>query len=84
MAQAWQTPEVGEQVVAAMTGASRADRLAMFEGLGMPGSIAEAHADAVDEAMGACVLTFTAAPCRLRFRNLGPVSGPQFGDPPCS
>ena len=57
MAQAWQTPEVGEQVVAAMTGASRADRLAMFEGLGMPGSIAEAHADAVDEAMGACVLT---------------------------
>ncbi|MEO0492433.1 MAG: alpha/beta fold hydrolase [Actinomycetota bacterium] len=57
MAQAWQTPEVGEQVVAAMTGGERADRLAMYEGLGMSGSIAEAHADAADETMGACILT---------------------------
>ena len=71
MAQAWQTPEVGEQVVAAMTGASRADRLAMFEGLGMPGSIAEAHADAVDEAMGACVLTL--------YRSAVPPALPELG-----
>ena len=75
MAQAWQTPEVGEQVVAAMTGASRADRLAMFEGLGMPGSIAEAHADAVDEAMGACVLTLYRSAVRLRFGTWGPSPG---------
>lgn len=71
MAQAWQTPEVGEQVVAAMTGALRADRLAMFEGLGMPGSIAEAHADAVDETMGACVLTL--------YRSAVPPALPELG-----
>lgn len=56
MAIAWQTPEVGEQVIAGMFGAPRADRLALFESLGMTGEVAEAHADAADETMGACVL----------------------------
>ena len=57
MAVAWQTPGVGEQVVAGMYGAAPADRLALFESLGMSGEIAQAHADAADEAMGACVLS---------------------------
>ena len=71
MAQAGQPPEVGEQVVAKETEASRADRWARLEGLGMPGSIAEAHADAVDEAMGACVLTL--------YRSAVPPALPELG-----
>ena len=43
----------------------------MFEGLGMPGSIAEAHADAVDEAMGACVLAL--------YRSAMPPALPELG-----
>ncbi|NDH88171.1 MAG: hypothetical protein EBY61_05985 [Actinobacteria bacterium] len=43
----------------------------MFEGLGMPGSIAEAHADAVDEAMGVCVLTL--------YRSAVPPALPELG-----
>ncbi|MEM8705618.1 MAG: alpha/beta hydrolase [Actinomycetota bacterium] len=57
MARAWQTPDVGEQVVAAMVAAPVEERVAMYEGLGMPHPIAEAHAEAADETMGACILS---------------------------
>ena len=56
MAQAWQTPEVGEEVIAGLTGAPRDQRLAMYESFGMTGSIAAAHADAADAVMGECIL----------------------------
>jgi pimeloyl-ACP methyl ester carboxylesterase len=56
MAQAWQTPDIGEQVIAAMTSSSGDDRLALFVGLGLPDAIASALADGLDTDMGRCVL----------------------------
>jgi len=56
MAQAWQTPEVGEQVVAGFTGSSLDERIALFIGLGLPDDIAAPLAAALDEEMGRCIL----------------------------
>jgi pimeloyl-ACP methyl ester carboxylesterase len=55
-AQAWQTPDIGEQVVAMMTGVSHEDKLAMFAGFGLPSDIAEDLADAANDDMGRCIL----------------------------
>ena len=56
MAQAWQTPDVGEQVVAGFTGSSLDERIALFIGLGLPDDIAAPLAAALDEEMGRCIL----------------------------
>ena len=56
MAQAWQTPEIGEQVIAGMTAASAADKVALFVGLGLPGDLASELAAGLTAEMGRCVL----------------------------
>jgi pimeloyl-ACP methyl ester carboxylesterase len=56
MAQAWQTPDIGEQVIAAMVDVSHGDKVAMFSGLGLPSDIANELAGAVDDDMGRCIL----------------------------
>jgi pimeloyl-ACP methyl ester carboxylesterase len=56
MAQAWQTPGVGEEVIASMTGAAHDDKVALFVGLGLPAGIAAELADGLDDEMGRCVL----------------------------
>ena len=56
MAQAWQTPEIGEQVVAGFTGSSLDERTTLFAGLGLPGDIAAPLAAALDDEMGRCIL----------------------------
>jgi hypothetical protein len=56
MAQAWQTPDIGEQVVAGMASSSHDDKVALFEGLGLPTPIASALATGLDDEMGRCVL----------------------------
>ena len=56
LAQAWQTPEIGEQVVAGFTGSSLDERTALFAGLGLPGDIAAPLAAALDDEMGRCIL----------------------------
>ena len=56
MAQAWQTPEIGEQVVAGFTGSSLDDRTGLFVGLGLPDDIAAQLAAALDDEMGRCIL----------------------------
>jgi len=56
MAQAWQTPDIGEQVIAGMTGGTVDERSALFVGLGMPDDIAADLATALDEQMGRCIL----------------------------
>jgi pimeloyl-ACP methyl ester carboxylesterase len=56
MAQAWQTPEIGEQVIAGMTSASIDDRIALFTGLGLPAGLAAQLAAGVDDDMGRCIL----------------------------
>jgi len=56
MAQAWQTPDVGEQAIEAMIGTPLSDRVAAYEGLGMPTDVATAVAEATDATMGRCIL----------------------------
>jgi pimeloyl-ACP methyl ester carboxylesterase len=56
MAQAWQTPGMGEDVVAGLTSSSLADRTALFVGLGLPDDIASELAAALDDEMGRCIL----------------------------
>ncbi len=72
MALAWQTPDVGEQVVAGMTDSSSDDKLALFVGLGLPEKIATALAAGLDAEMGRCVL-------RL-YRTGAQPAGGQLGD----
>lgn len=56
MAQAWQTPDVGEQVIDAMTSSSPDEKVALFDGLGLPDAIARELAAGLDAEMGRCVL----------------------------
>ncbi len=56
MAQAWQTPDIGEQVIAGMTSASADDRVALFTGLGLPADLATELAGGLDAEMGRCIL----------------------------
>ncbi len=56
LAQLWRTPDVGEEAVAGMMGASLDDKVALFESLGMPSDIGRQVAAANDEAMGRCIL----------------------------
>ena len=56
MAQAWQTPDVGEQVIDGMTAADPADKVALYEGLGLASPMAEQLASALNADMGRCVL----------------------------
>ena len=56
MAQAWQTPDIGEQVIEGMTSAAHADKVALYEGLGLPSPMADELASALDADMGRCVL----------------------------
>lgn len=55
-AQMWQTPDVGEDVVAAMVGPAPADKMEGLIGLGMTEEIAASVAEAMNEDMGACIL----------------------------
>jgi len=56
MAQAWQTPDLGEQVIAGMTESAADDKVALFRGLGLPDEIAAELAAGLDADMGRCVL----------------------------
>jgi pimeloyl-ACP methyl ester carboxylesterase len=57
MAQAWQTPDVGEQVIEGLVSAPLADRTAMFASFGAPDDIAAQMAEAANADMGRCILT---------------------------
>ena len=52
MAQVWQTPGAGEEMIEAMVGGSVPDRQAMFAGLGAPADIAAAMAEGATPEMG--------------------------------
>lgn len=56
LAQAWQTPGVGEEHVAAMLGGTHEAKLERLAGLGITGAPAEGVAAGWNEAMQACVL----------------------------
>jgi len=55
-AQVWQTPEAGEENIAGMVSAPKADMAALYQGLGMSAQVAMAVAEGVDQHMGDCVL----------------------------
>lgn len=57
MAQLWRTPDVGEEVIAAMTAMPVQDRVAAYVDLGMTADIAADVAAAANAEMGACILT---------------------------
>ncbi len=73
MAQAWQTPGIGEQAVAAMTELPVRERTAMFAGLGIPEQVAAVLAAGVDAAMGRCVLKLYRASVQPAMSDLGRV-----------
>ncbi len=55
-AQQWQTPEVGEMVIEAMTAMPTTDRAAAYQGFGLPEQAATEMAEAATAEMGACIL----------------------------
>ena len=56
MAQLWQTPDVGEETVAAMVSAPTETKAENYQALGMPPDVAIELAAAADETMGRCIL----------------------------
>lgn len=56
MAQAWQTPEIGEQAMAGMVGSSVEDKTSLFAALGLPADMAAEVAPWLDDDMARCVL----------------------------
>jgi pimeloyl-ACP methyl ester carboxylesterase len=71
MAQAWQTPEVGEQLIGSMVETPLADRIALFEGFGAPPQIAAAMAAGLDQEMGRCILGLYRAAIQPASANVG-------------
>ena len=55
-AQAWQTPDVGEQVIDAMVSMTIDERTAAFAGLGLPDDILGKVAAGLNAEMGRCIL----------------------------
>ena len=70
-AQSWQTPEVGEEVIAALTGAPVGDRVAIFESFGITGPAAQQMAEAANAEMAACILTLYRSAVQPAMADLG-------------
>jgi pimeloyl-ACP methyl ester carboxylesterase len=70
-AQGWQTPDVGEAMVAEMLGAPLADRIAAYVEIGMPEAIAAKVAAAGNEEMGRCILGLYRDTVQPAMRELG-------------
>ena len=79
MAQVWQTPGAGEEAVAGMVSAPLADRIALFQSLGLTEEVAAAVAPAVNEDMASCILALyrsAAQPAMAEFgKRLGEAAG---------
>ncbi len=70
-AQVWQTPDAGEAAVAGMVGAPLEARTAQFESLGMSKDAARRVAQAVDAAMGRCILALYRSAAQPALAQLG-------------
>ncbi len=71
MAQVWQTPGAGEEMVAGMASMPVADRASMFETFGMTTDIARDVAEASDDAMGRCILALYRSAAQPALARLG-------------
>ena len=81
-AQAWQTPEVGEQAVAQMMAGSLEDRSAQFEERGIGSDVARRLAEAGNEEMGRCILALyrsAAQPAMSRWGEALPAAAARPG-----
>jgi len=70
-AQAWQTPEIGEQAIAGMFGMPKDQRVATFAALGIREDVAEAIAAGQDDAMGRCILALYRSAAQPAMAELG-------------
>jgi len=68
---AWQTPDLGEQVIDMMVAMGTDDRIATFEGFGLTPAIARAVADGLDAEMGQCILGLYRSALQPVLRELG-------------
>jgi len=71
MAQVWQTPGAGEEMVAGMAALPVADRANLYESLGMTTDIARDVAEASDDAMGRCILSLYRSAAQPVMAHLG-------------
>jgi pimeloyl-ACP methyl ester carboxylesterase len=71
LAQLWQTPEAGEQAVAAWVAESVAERAGRLEAFGIPPDVAARMAEAFDDAMGRCILALYRSAAQPRMAQLG-------------
>lgn len=70
-AQAWQTPEVGEALIASMIEPPVADRVAMLVDLGMTDDVAPDVAAAMNDDMARCVLALYRSAAQPALADLG-------------
>ena len=71
LAQAFQTPAVGEQAVAAMTGGTPADRAERLTAFGIPADVADIVAAGQNEEMARCILALYRSAVQPAMANLG-------------
>ncbi len=71
MAQAWQTPEVGEQVIEAMEGVAPEERVQRFVELGMTRAVATEVVTDTDPSMGSCILDLYRGAAQPMMAELG-------------
>lgn len=81
LAQLWRTPDVGEETVAGMAAAPSADRIAMFEGLGMSAAAAAASAAATEQ-MGPSILALYRSADESTMEEIGRVVAELADKPP--
>jgi pimeloyl-ACP methyl ester carboxylesterase len=71
MALVWQTPEVGEESIAAMFGLPEGQSAELLTSFGIPEDIAKVMAPDVNEIMGECVLSLYRSAAQPEMENLG-------------
>ena len=71
LAQAWQTPEIGEQAVAQIVSIPTEDRAKLYESLGMTSAIARKVAAGANEDMGRAILALYRSAAQPVMRDLG-------------
>src|SRR5262249_40352753 len=71
LAQAWQTPEIGEQAVAQIVSIPTEDRAKLYESLGMTSAIARKVAAGANKDMGRAILALYRSAAQPVMRDLG-------------
>lgn len=81
LARMWQTPGAGEEYFSGFLGAPMADRIALYESLGIPRATAEPMLAVTDERMTECVLRLYRSAVQPAVSEWGAELGPAAGLP---